>query len=220
MRRRKKLYIYQKIQVFVFFFYQNMSRLLFSGYKSRFFFLYDNIIIIIKLPNVYIHHCSSIHSYDYSFDSMALNSSSSKDFKFTLKDHELLRFLYNKIYNKSLPNYITILEYDLFGTLKNPWDIWEEFGASCSYCEKDLYFFTTTNSKVVRSIGIGAWEGEEDTGKIIVSKNKNQLIGVKKCFRFENSGTYHDGEWILHEYSLDKSLIRNPLVSNVIHLHY
>jgi len=158
---------------------------------------------------------------------MAVNSSSSKNFKFTPRDDELLRFLYNKIHNKSLPNYITILEYDLFGTLKNPWDIWEEFGASRSYCEKDLYFFTTltlekkstTSSKVVRSIGIGAWEAEENTGKKIVAKNTNQLLGVKKCFRFERSGTYHDGAWILHEYSLDKSLIRNPLVSNVIHLH-
>nr|QSD99877.1 NAC family transcription factor [Melilotus albus] len=152
---------------------------------------------------------------------MALNSSSSKEFIFKLTDHELLRFLYNKIHNNSLPNYITILEYDLFGTLKNPWEIWEEFGTSNSNCEKDLYFFTTlkkksaTSSCFVRTIGIGTWEGE-DTGKNIVAKDKNKLLGVKKYFRFEKSNTNHDGEWILHEYSLDKSLITNPSAKNYV----
>jgi hypothetical protein len=77
---------------------------------------------------------------------MPLNTSSNKDF--TPTDHELLQlFLYNKIYNKPLPNHISIIEYDLFGTEQNPWEILKEFGASHSYCGKNLYFFTTLKKK-------------------------------------------------------------------------
>lgn len=148
---------------------------------------------------------------------MALNSSSNK--LITPTDDELLQqFLYNKIHNKPLPNHITILEHDLFSTAKNPWEIWEEFGTSYSYREKDLYFFTTlkkksaTSSRVVRTIGLGRWEGE-DAGKNIFAKDKNQILGMKKRFRFEKSDTSQDGGWILHEYSLHNSLISNPLVS-------
>nr|QSD99879.1 NAC family transcription factor [Melilotus albus] len=152
---------------------------------------------------------------------MTFNTSSlNRDF--TPTDDELLQpFLYNKIHNKPLPNYITILEYDLFGTVKNPWEIWEEFEASHSYRGKDLYFFTTlkkksaTGSRLVRTIGLGTWEGE-DAGKNIVAKDKNQLLGVKKRFRFEKSDTYQDGGWLLHQYSLDKSLISNPSAKNYV----
>nr|QSD99882.1 NAC family transcription factor [Melilotus albus] len=151
---------------------------------------------------------------------MALNSSSNKDL--TPTDDELLQpFLYNKIHNIPLPNDINILEYDLFDTEKNPWEIWEEFGDLHSYCEKDLYFFTTlkkksaTSAHLNRSIGIGTWEGKE-TGEIIVANDKQKLLGLKKYFRFEKSNTYHDGGWILHEYSLHKSLISNPSANNYV----
>jgi len=157
-----------------------------------------------------------IQQLSYSV-TMALKSSSNK--VITATDDELLQqFLYNKIHNKPLPNHITILEYDLFGTAKNPWEIWEEFGTTNSYRARDLYFFTTlkkksaTSSRIVRTIGLGRWEGE-DAGKNVFSKDKNQLLGMKKRFRFEKSGTSQDGGWILHEFSLQKSLISNPLVS-------
>jgi hypothetical protein len=142
---------------------------------------------------------------------MALNSS-------TFTDDELLRpLLYNKIHNIPLPNYINIFEHDLFGTVKNPWEIWEEFKDSHSYCGKDIYVFSilrkksATSTRVVRTIGIGAWEGE-DTGKSIFAKDTNRLLGIRKRYRFEKSA-YEHGGWILHEYSLDKSLITNPSVS-------
>ncbi|GAU45766.1 hypothetical protein TSUD_24300 [Trifolium subterraneum] len=149
---------------------------------------------------------------------MALNSSARKDFT----DDELLRpFLYNKINNIPLPNYLNIIECDLFGTIKNPWEIWEQFEASHSYSGKDLYVFSilrkksATSTRVVRTIGKGTWEGE-DTGKSIFAKDTNQLLGLRKRYRFEKSDTYQDGGWILHEYSLDKSLITNPSAKNYV----
>nr|XP_027189266.1 NAC domain-containing protein 83-like [Cicer arietinum] len=150
---------------------------------------------------------------------MALDSLPSRNLKPT--DEELLKsFLYNKINNNPLPNHINILEHDLFGIKKNPWEIWEEFEASHSYCEKDLYFFTllkkksATSSRMVRTIGMGTWEAE-DAKKDIVDKETCQLLGNKKRYRFEKSGTIHDYEWILHEYKLDMSLINNFSVSNI-----
>jgi hypothetical protein len=151
---------------------------------------------------------------------MAINHHSNKDFKVT--DDELLQsFLYNKIHNKPLPNYMTILEYDLFGTTKNPCDIWEEFAASHSYSGKDLYFFTTLKKKSAnstrmdRTIGTGSWESE-DSGNSIFAKNTNQLLGIRKRYRFETSKVDPEyGRWILHQYSLDQSLISNPSVSSV-----
>ncbi|KAI5393121.1 hypothetical protein KIW84_060310 [Lathyrus oleraceus] len=131
-------------------------------------------------------------------------------------DDELLQnFLYNKINNKPIPNYLNILEHDLFGTEKTPLDIWNEFEASYSYGGKDLYFFTAlkkksaTSTRSVRTIGNGNWEGE-DTGKSIFAKDTHKLLGMKKRFRFEKSNTPQDGGWILHEYNLHKSLINNP----------
>ncbi|CAI8606333.1 unnamed protein product [Vicia faba] len=150
----------------------------------------------------------------------ALNDCLTKDFMPT--DEELLQnFLYNKINNEPIPNYLNILEHDLFGTEKTPLDIWNEFEASHSYSGKDLYFFTTlkkkstTSTRSVRTIGNGNWEGE-DTGKNIFAKDTNQLLGLKKRFRFEKSNTSQDGGWILHEYKLHKSLINNALVNNYV----
>ena len=136
----------------------------------------------------------------------ALNDCSTKDFMPT--DEELLQnFLYNKINNEPIPNYLNILEHDLFGTEKTPLDIRNEFEASHSYSGKDLYFFTTlkkkstTSTRSVRTIGNGNWEGE-DTGKNIFAKDTNQLLGLKKClvlhyFLFTVSALYcfllHDG---------------------------
>lgn len=157
-------------------------------------------------------------------------SSSRRDFKPT--DVELLQlFLYNKVHGKPLPNYGPILEYDLFGD-KNPWEIWDEFGGSHSYDGRDLYFFTllkrkrkfanSTGSRSVRTIGLGSWEGE-DSGKTIVANNRNQPqpLGTRKRYRFEKSGTDQDGRWILHEFSLDASLLSSdPLVNTLFHIYY
>ncbi|KAL1365776.1 hypothetical protein AAHE18_03G312800 [Arachis hypogaea] len=146
--------------------------------------------------------------------STKLPSGASKKFKPT--DEELIQdFLLNKINGRPLPNNGTILEGELFGTEKNPWEIWKE-NVENSYDGKDLYFFTTlkrkfsTNSlRMVRTIGLGSWEGE-DIGKEIMANKTNQRIGMRKRYRFEKSGTSHDGGWILHQYSIDSSLLPNP----------
>ncbi|XLS64323.1 hypothetical protein HN51_024297 [Arachis hypogaea] len=88
-----------------------------------------------------------------------------------------------------------------------------------SYDGKDFYFFTilkrkfsTNNLRKVRTIELGSWEGE-DIGKEIMPNKTNQRIGMRKRYRFEKSVTSHDGGWILHQYSIDSSLLPNP--SNV-----
>ncbi|XP_016185752.1 NAC domain-containing protein 41-like [Arachis ipaensis] len=123
--------------------------------------------------------------------STKLPSGASKKFKPT--DEELIQdFLLNKINGRPLPNNGTILEGEMFGTEKNPWEIWEE-NVENSYDGKDLYFFTTlkrkfsTNSlRMVRTIGLGSWEGE-DIGKEIMANKTNQRIGMRKRYRFEKS---------------------------------
>ncbi|XP_015931314.1 NAC domain-containing protein 79-like [Arachis duranensis] len=113
-----------------------------------------------------------------------LPSGASKKFKPT--DKELIQdFLHNKINERPLPNYETILEGELFGTEKNLLKIWEEHVENF-YHGKDLYFFTTlkrkfsTNSlRMVRTIGLGSWE-DEDIGKEIMANKTNQCIGMRK----------------------------------------
>ncbi|KAE9619687.1 putative transcription factor NAM family [Lupinus albus] len=151
----------------------------------------------------------------------ASSSASSKTYK--PRDDELIQdFLYKKIHEESVPNYLTVLEYDLYGE-KNPWEIWEAF-EGFSYEGKDLYIFTTlkkkslNGSRFVRIIGCGSWEGE-DTGKKVIAEGTNQCIGLKKRFRFEKSGTEHDGAWIMHEYSIDPSFQNNnSYVSTILHV--
>ncbi|XP_061357977.1 NAC domain-containing protein 83-like [Gastrolobium bilobum] len=150
---------------------------------------------------------------------MAPTSCSRNEFNPT--DDELIQlFLYNKINGNPLPKDVTILEYDLFG-IKNPWEIWEDFAGSHSYHGTDLYFFTTpkkkfsTWSRSVRTIECGSWEGE-DSGKIVVANGTKQCVGVKRRLRFEKSGTDNDGAWILHEYSIDSSLLNNSSANNYV----
>ncbi|XP_057745230.1 uncharacterized protein LOC130963096 [Arachis stenosperma] len=63
--------------------------------------------------------------------------------------------------------------------------------------------------RMVRTIGLDSWEGE-DIGKEIMANKTNQRIGTRKQYRFEKSGTSHDGGWILHQYTIDSSLLPNP----------
>ncbi|MED6184803.1 hypothetical protein PIB30_050960 [Stylosanthes scabra] len=146
-----------------------------------------------------------------------LPSSASKRFK--PSDEELIQdFLLNKINGRPLPKHGTVLECQLYGIEKNPWQIWKE-NIGDSYDGKDLYFFTTLKRKssrskrMVRTIGLGSWEAE-DIGKAILSTQTNKLIGMRKRYRFEKSHTNHDGAWILHEYIIDSSLLPNPSSEN------
>ncbi|KAK7278839.1 hypothetical protein RJT34_23877 [Clitoria ternatea] len=148
---------------------------------------------------------------------MASDMGSRKEFKAT--DEEMIELLNKKVHGKPLSKNGVILEHDLYGE-KNPWEIWQEFeGDSKSYGGKDLYFFTRpkkkfpNGSRLVRTIGVGSWEGE-DVGKEVVATETKERIGMKKRFRFEKSGTPHDGAWIMHEYSLHSSLITDASANN------
>ncbi|KAF1860324.1 hypothetical protein Lal_00037663 [Lupinus albus] len=115
-------------------------------------------------------------------------------------------------------SWLSVLEYDLYEE-KNPWEIWEEAFEGSRYDGRELYIFTTlkkkslNGSRFLRIIGCGSWEAE-DTGKKVAAEGTSLCIGLKKRFRFEKSGTQHDGGWILHEYSLDPSLQNNDSSAN------
>ena len=152
---------------------------------------------------------------------MALSAPSSSSSSFNPTDEELIqRFLSKKANRQPLPNDAAnnIHECDLYGE-KNPWEIWEAFGGGN---RRELYFFSIKKRKasgLVRTIGLGSWEAE-NKGRAILTKWTRQRIGTKKCLRFDKSGTNHDGAWIMHEYSLHKSLISSFLyVSTVLHIY-
>ncbi|KAK7267714.1 hypothetical protein RIF29_20392 [Crotalaria pallida] len=145
----------------------------------------------------------------------------SKKFK-PPRDQALIQdFLYNKVHGKPVPNYLVVLQEDLYGD-QNPWEIWEAFKES-SYNGKDLYIFTTlkkkspNGSRFSRLIGNmkGSWESEDSEKKIMAEGTDDQCIGFKKRFRFENSDNRDENyKWILHEYSLDQSLQNNSSSGN------
>ncbi|XP_044468577.1 NAC domain-containing protein 7-like [Mangifera indica] len=127
-------------------------------------------------------------------------------------DSELVGyFLYNKIVNQLIPNLdYFIPEYNLYGS-EEPWEIWDFFKQQfAEECRKDLFFFTQLKkrtlkeSKINRTIGEGTWHGE-DAGLEII--HENHRIGKKKRFRYENKQSKQHGGWIMHEYSLDLSLL-------------
>ncbi|KAJ0099343.1 hypothetical protein Patl1_19847 [Pistacia atlantica] len=128
-------------------------------------------------------------------------------------DCELVGFyLSKKIANQLIPGIdYFIPEYNLYGS-KEPWQIWNFFKPRLGEerDDQDLYFFTKLKKKTLkgsridRSVGTGTWQGE-DGGTEIVSNN--QRIGSKKRFRYENKDSNQHGGWIMHEYSLDSSLL-------------
>ncbi|XP_031259160.1 NAC domain-containing protein 101-like [Pistacia vera] len=128
-------------------------------------------------------------------------------------DCELVGFyLSKKIANQLIPGIdYFIPEYNLYGS-KEPWQIWNFFKPRLGEERdgQDLYFFTKLKKKTLkgsridRSVGTGTWQGE-DGGTEIVSNN--QRIGSKKRFRYENKDSNQHGGWIMHEYSLDSSLL-------------
>ncbi|KAK4848526.1 hypothetical protein QYF36_014156 [Acer negundo] len=60
-------------------------------------------------------------------------------------------------------------------------------------------------SRISRRVGSGTWAGE-DSGDTITSQN--YVVGVKKRFRYENKKSPDNGAWIMHEFAVDPSLLR------------
>ncbi|KAJ0090695.1 hypothetical protein Patl1_13937 [Pistacia atlantica] len=120
--------------------------------------------------------------------------------KFRPTDVDLIaHYLHKKVFGLPLSSDI-VKDCDLYGS-QEPWEIWKFYKGEKA---EDLYAFTPlkkTSSKgkrICRKVGSGAWYGEDAAQEI----QDNRVIGYKKSFRYENKASEHDGEWIMHEYTL------------------
>ena len=126
-----------------------------------------------------------------------------------------------------------IPERDLYGT-EEPWQIWEkmERANNCIRNKEEMFFFTrlkrvsSKSNRCKRSIGKGCWKGDGNSINIFycVDQNERKRIGVKKNYHYENSNVKTDKSkakdddnnnryrWILHEISLDESLLQHAKV--------
>ncbi|KAK1558958.1 hypothetical protein Q3G72_008731 [Acer saccharum] len=136
-------------------------------------------------------------------------------FRFLPTDEELVTyFLFNKIFAQTDPfndlEKFSVREGDLYGS-QDPWDIWSLYGGDNLEDGQPLYFFTrlkkvsSKGSRISRRVGSGTWAGE-DSGDTI--KSQNYVVGVKKRFRYENKKSPDNGAWIMHEFAVDPSLLR------------
>ncbi|KAK3218194.1 hypothetical protein Dsin_012165 [Dipteronia sinensis] len=134
--------------------------------------------------------------------------------KFRPSDEELLEyFLYKKVSRMALPpQYDSLIrDCDLYGVLQ-PWQIWDFYKDDDDDGEEeDMFFFTQlkNKSRINRKVGLGSgsWQSEDSANKVPPGELETKF-GFKKRFRYENKASQeHDGAWIMHEYSLDSSLL-------------
>ncbi|XP_062014494.1 NAC domain-containing protein 101-like [Rosa rugosa] len=98
---------------------------------------------------------------------------------------------------------------------QEPWQIWEAFKESSVKDQEreDLYFITQHKkkspkvSRKSRTIGSGTWKGDDGAKKVLAASRK--VIGKRKRFHYENEGSVQNGRWLMHEFELDASLLRN-----------
>ncbi|XP_059436166.1 uncharacterized protein LOC132169098 [Corylus avellana] len=152
-----------------------------------------------------------------------------------LKPKEI-QLLLEKLYKKaSEESESDIPECNLYGE-KEPWQIWDEaiLASACMQAggaaaaatlmnQKEVCVFTkvkkkTLNSSCIdRTVGTGAWKGE-DTGVPIYGNattnegTTTELVGIRKRFRYE-SKTVHHGRWIMYEYALQPSTLTHAKVN-------
>ncbi|XP_009370826.2 NAC domain-containing protein 41-like [Pyrus x bretschneideri] len=141
-------------------------------------------------------------------------------YRFMPRDDELLLdYLRPKLDGQDYPKGI-VHDCDLYG-LEEPSDIWRRLnrasheGHECTD-DKDIYVFTTLNlkapngSRFCRTVGTtgGTWKGE-DAGKKIYASGIKHAIGFRKRFTYRIKGSPQNDHWIMHEFHLDPSLLRN-----------
>ncbi|KAL5739109.1 hypothetical protein ACOSP7_028028 [Xanthoceras sorbifolium] len=135
-------------------------------------------------------------------------------YKFLPNDKELISYyLFNRLFAQTEPSNdlekILFKECDLYGC-QEPWHIWDLYGGNHLEDGQALYFFThlkkvsVNGSRICRKIGSGTWAGE-DSGKKIRAGN---VVGLKKRFRYENQDSPYDGDWIMHEFAIDSTFLR------------
>nr|UBT01694.1 NAC transcription factor 90 [Litchi chinensis] len=128
--------------------------------------------------------------------------------KFLPSDKQLVGYyLFNKIFTQIPPfsdhEKSLVKDFDLYGSLE-PWEIWQPHGGDNLKDDEGLYFFTplkkvsANGSRICRKVGSGTWAGE-DSGDKIKAEN---VVGLKKRFRYENQHSPHDGAWIMHEFAI------------------
>ncbi|KAK0582774.1 hypothetical protein LWI29_029401 [Acer saccharum] len=137
-------------------------------------------------------------------------------YRFEPTDEELVTyFLFNKIFAETDGPFtdiekFSVREGDLYGS-QDPCDIWNLYGGDNLEDGKPLYLFTrlkkvsSNGSRISRRVGSGTWAGE-DSGDTITSQN--YVVGVKKRFRYENKKSPDNGAWIMHEFAVDPTLLR------------
>ncbi|XP_050369064.1 NAC domain-containing protein 2-like [Argentina anserina] len=106
-----------------------------------------------------------------------------------------------------------VFDCDLYGQ-QEPWEIWESFKTRRPHdlrLHKDIYFFTqhkkmsSTDKRIRRNVGSGTWHSD-DSGKPVRSVETGRVVGLKRRLTYNNEESVQDGCWIMHEYSLDRSL--------------
>ncbi|KAK2634114.1 hypothetical protein Ddye_028906 [Dipteronia dyeriana] len=137
-------------------------------------------------------------------------------YRFRPTDKELVtHYLFNRHFAQTGPlndlEYFLVKEGDLYGSLE-PWDIWRIYGGDNLRDDRPLYFFSRVKkvsaggSRICRRVGSGTWVGEASCEKIL---SGNEVVGFKKRFRYENQESPDDdGAWIMHEFAINPSLLR------------
>ncbi|XP_024200170.1 NAC domain-containing protein 41-like [Rosa chinensis] len=103
---------------------------------------------------------------------------------------------------------------DLYGE-QEPWQIWDAFKELCEKDQgrTDLYFITQHKTKtpkgkrISRTVGSGTWKGDDAPGKVLSASRR--VIGRRKRFHYKNDGSTQNGRWLMHEFELDTTLLRN-----------
>lgn len=143
-------------------------------------------------------------------------------FQFRPTDEEIIvHYLSKKVSGTLLPvvqNFI--IDCDLYDTL--PSEIWKSHGGLFLNVDEDLYFFThlkkrsSNGSRFNRKVGSsGSWQGEAAAKDIVTGKSKLK-IGSMKRFRYENKGFKDHGAWIMHEYTLNPTLLPPNQATNYV----
>ncbi|XP_030959392.1 NAC domain-containing protein 41-like [Quercus lobata] len=131
-----------------------------------------------------------------------------------------------------------IPECDLYGT-EEPWQIWEkmEEANNCIRNKDEMFFFTrlkrvsSKSNRCKRSIGKGCWKGDGNSSNIFYCayQNERKRIGIKKTYHYEKNNVKNDKSksndddnnnnryrWILHEISLDESLLHHAKTGDLV----
>ncbi|XP_050278418.1 NAC domain-containing protein 41-like [Quercus robur] len=131
-----------------------------------------------------------------------------------------------------------IPECDLYGT-EEPWQIWEkmEEANNCIRNKEEMFFFTrlkrvsSKSNRCKRSIGKDCWKGDGNSSNIFYCayQNERKRIGIKKTYHYEKNNVKNDKSksndddnnnnryrWILHEISLDESLLHHAKTGDLV----